>query len=339
MQKRKRLRLRLLAAGAALIVGASIMAVKFYVYHLTHSSAVLSDALESIINVVASAFALGSVLLAAKPPDESHPYGHGKIEFFSAGFEGALIILAAIGIFITGFSHILNPQKLPHLKEGLALLLATSAANGILGIGLIRTGKRTDSLTLVADGRHVLADVYTSAGVLLGLSCVWLTGWLWLDGTIACIVGANIMFTGGMLVRQSFAGLMDASDPKIIEHVSRLLQQHRKQVWIDVHRLRAWKAGNLVHIDCHVVLPRDFSLAEAHREAREIEDLITDAFEGRASVLVHMDPCIDADCPACSRYRCGLRGKISSEEIDQDPGRSHIFRPAQASGTDEDSTA
>ncbi len=308
-QSRADLRARLIAITLSLVVGASLMVAKFYAYRLTQSSAILSDALESIINVVASAFALGSILLAAKPPDESHPYGHGKIEYFSAGFEGALIILAALGIFKTGLSHILHPQRLPLLEIGLIILLGASLVNLLLGIGLVRVGKRTNSLVLVADGKHVLTDVYTSAGVLVGLFLVHETGWYWLDGAIACLVGLNILVIGAKLVRQSFAALMHASNPDLLKEISALLVEHRKNVWIDIHQLRAWRSGNLVYIDFHLVLPRDFSLEESHREGKELEKVISDHFGGTANVLIHMDPCIDPDCPICRRHLCALREK------------------------------
>ena len=178
-------RIRMRAIGSSLAVSFVLMLVKFYAYRITHSAAILSDALESIINVVASAFAMFSIYLAAKPPDADHPYGHGKIEFFSAGFEGALIVIAAVGIFITGASHILKPHEMPQLEVGLLLLLATSMVNLALGLMLLRIGTQTDSITLRADGKHVITDVYTTGGVLIGLVCVYVTGWQWLDGVIA----------------------------------------------------------------------------------------------------------------------------------------------------------
>ena len=305
--ERQLIKARLVAITLSLLVGVVLMAAKFYAYGITGSSAILSDALESIINVVASAFALFSVVTAARPPDDDHPYGHGKIEFFSAGFEGALITIAAIGIFIAGWEHLFSPRPLPQLQNGLLLLFIAAGINLALGLFLVRVGRRTDSLILVADGRHVLTDVYTSGGVLLGLLLVHFSGWLWIDGAIACVVGAQILTTGIALVRHSFSGLMDASDPQVIARVTRLIAQNRKETWINVHRLRAWRSGNLVHIDFHLVMPRDFSLAQAHGEVKELEQIIISDFQGRASVLIHMDPCRDPDCPVCQKTACGLR--------------------------------
>jgi cation diffusion facilitator family transporter len=275
------------------------MGLKFFIYWMTHSSAVLSDALESIINVVASAFALGSILFAAVPPDEDHPYGHGKIEFFSAGFEGALILVAALGIFYTGIKHLLDPHPIPHLESGLLLLLITSVVNLILGIFLIRVGRRTASLALEADGRHILTDVITSAGVVVGLLLVYLTGWLWLDGLIACLVGLHILIAGGGLLRQAFEGLMDRSDPELLDEIVTLLDSHRQPRWLDIHRLRAFRSGSRVNIDFHLVLPRDLSLDAAHIEVKALERLLEEHFNHEAIVLIHMDPCQPGKCPDC----------------------------------------
>ena len=290
-----------------------LMCAKFYAFHLTRSSAVFSDALESIINVVASAFALMSIVLAARPPDKNHPYGHGKVEYFSAGFEGALIIIAAIGIFKSGLAHILKPQPLPNLTDGLYILLGTGLINLILGLVLVRTGKKTHSLALTADGKHVLTDVITSAGVLLGLLLVHLTGLYWLDGAIACMVGFSILYTGIILIKESSAGLMDRAEPALLQEISSLLEKHRKDNWVGIHELRAFRSGSIVNVSLHLILPRGFSLSEAHLEAEEVEVVIEGYFEGRATVLVHLDPCSDPDCPVCRRYACELRGSEKSD--------------------------
>jgi len=311
-------RLRLITISLSFLVGASLMGVKFYAYRLTHSSAILSDALESIINVVASAFALGSILFAAKPPDESHPYGHGKIEYFSAGFEGALIVLAALGIFKTGASHILDPRELPQLEVGLLLILAAGLVNLGLGIALVRVGRQTTSLTLIADGKHVLTDVYTSGAVLLGLFLVHFTAWYWLDGTVACLVGLHVLVSGVKLVRQSFAGLMHAADADLLNDISSVLDANRKDVWIDIHQLRAWRSGNVVHVDFHLILPRYCSLEEAHAEGKELEGVIQNHFGGASSVLIHLDSCTDEDCPVCSLHFCELRRKAQTKRADWD---------------------
>ena len=309
MTENRQQRLRITAGLVSLLVGAGLMAVKFYVYRLTGSSAVLSDALESIINVVASIFAIVSIILSAIPPDEDHPYGHGKIEFFSAGFEGALIVLAALGIFRVGASHLLSPQPLPGLDMGLLLMVAASAVNLLLGLGLVRIGRRTRSITLEADGRHVLTDVYTSVGVVAGLVLVRLTDWYWMDGLVACLVGVHILFTGARLIRESYKGLMDAADPAVLKQVTAVILAHRKPSWIDIHKLRAWNAGARIHVDLHLILPREMMLEDAHREADDLEKAILAEVPGAESVLVHMDPCQKENCPICGRAKCRHRAQ------------------------------
>lgn len=307
VSEKSRLKKRITAISLSFLIGAALMSWKFYIYHVTASSAVLSDALESIINVVASAFALGSILLAAKPPDPSHPYGHGKIEYFSAGFEGALIVLAAVGIVWTAVPQILAPHPLPHLQIGLLMLLGAGAVNLLLGLGLVRVGKATRSIVLIADGRHILTDVYTSAGVLLGLFLLHMTNWYWMDGAIAVLVAINVLFIGAKLVREAFAGLMDASDPKLLEEISTLLGKHRKEIWIDIHQLRAWRAGNRIHLDFHLILPRDLSLEQAHQEVVELEQVLNHYQDGRIDPIIHAEPCVGRECPICGHEICDLR--------------------------------
>ncbi|MDA8141317.1 MAG: cation diffusion facilitator family transporter [Desulfobacteraceae bacterium] len=299
--------LRMKAMRISVLVSILLLGAKFFTYWLTHSSAILSDALESIINVVAGIFAAISVWVAAKPPDPEHPYGHGKIEYFSAGFEGALIMAAAIGIFYSGLIHLISPHPLEVLEKGIALLFGATLINLLLGLYLIRTGRRTDSIVLIADGKHILTDVYSSVAVVVGLLLVYLTGWLQLDGAIACLVGINIVISGGKLVYQSFTRLMHASDPELLEKLTRLLSKHRRPDWVDIHQLRAWRAGAMVHIDLHLVLPESLTLEKAHSEANILEKVVIEEFNGKASVLVHMDPCKPDECPVCRRQNCDQR--------------------------------
>jgi cation diffusion facilitator family transporter len=302
-------RLRMKTILLSVAVSLLLLGLKLYTYQLTGSAAVLSDALESIVNVVASLFATLSIWMAAKPPDLDHPYGHGKIEYFSAGFEGALIIGAAVGIFYTGVTNLIDPRPLPNLGVGLVILCVATVINLLLGTLLIRVGRRTDSLTLIADGKHILTDVYTSIGVLVGLGLVHWTNWLRLDGVIACLVGVNILITGGKLVRQSFARLMLESDPALLEQIARLLERHRRPDWVDIHQLRAWRAGSLIHIDLHLVLPEQLSLDKAHREVKTLEALLVDKYRGNVDILVHMDPCAPEQCPVCSGPTCDQRSE------------------------------
>ncbi len=307
-------RRRIFAISLSLFMGSLIMGLKFYTYWITQSSAVLSDALESIINVVASAFALASLFIAAKPPDPSHPYGHGKIEYFSAGFEGALIVLAAAGIFYKGWGQLVAPHDLPHLGSGLLLLVVTSVLNTGLALLLIRVGRKTQSLVLIADGKHVLTDVYSSIGVLGGLFLVRETGLYWMDGAIACLMAVSILVTGFNLIRQSYAGLMDASDPELLEAIAALIAKARRPSWIDIHKLRAWRSGSLSYVDFHLILPRDLTLEQAHQEVMDLRDLLREELPGIADALIHAEPCIDPECPICGYDPCGMRRQPTRQQ-------------------------
>ena len=291
----------------AVILSALLMGAKFLAYYITASSAILSDALESIINVVAASFALGSVILSAKPPDSSHPYGHGKIEYFSAGFEGAMIILAAISIFHQGVQKILDPLAMPDLDIGIGLLVAVSALNAALGYSLIRIGSKLRSDAVFAHGKHIITDVYTSGAVIIGLLVVMATGQWFIDGLIACLVGANITISGLFLVRRAFSGLMHESDRSLLEDICDVLTRHRKDTWIDLHQLRAWRSGQRVFVDFHLILPRDISLEKAHGEVKELESFFRRHFGEETEIFVHLDPCEDPECIVCSNDPCDLR--------------------------------
>jgi cation diffusion facilitator family transporter len=302
-------RTRIVAVCCSLLVGAALMALKFYNYYLTGSAAILSDALESIINVVASGFALVSVILAARPPDPCHPYGHGKIEYFSAGFEGALIFIAALGIVHQGYHQLMVPHELTYLKEGLWILLLTGIINLALGLALIHVGKRSRSLTLTADGRHVLTDVASTVGILLGLFLVQQTRLYWMDGAIACAMAVLIIVTGAQLMRHSYAGLMDAADPELLETISRLINKNRKESWIDIHRLRAWRSGNRLYLDFHLILPRELTLEDAHTEVMGLRHILETQLEGMVEAMIHAEPCADPECPICELDPCRLRDR------------------------------
>jgi cation diffusion facilitator family transporter len=299
----------LLAMILALVVGSLLMAVKFVAYFITGSAAVLSDALESIINVVASGFVLYSIYLSHQPPDKSHPYGHGKIEYFAVGFEGALIILAAGAILYKAIPSFFLAKVLSRLDFGILLVLGTSVVNLLLGLFLVRTGRRTMSAPVEADGKHLLTDVFTSVGVVIGLVLVKVTGWGWWDPVTAITVAVNIVITGWHLVKKSFGRLMDEADPELLGRIVEILNEHRHPDWIDIHQLRTRYYGDKVHVDFHLVVPRSLGLLEAHFEAKEIEEKILKSLREVAEVIVHVDPCEDPFCEWCLRDKCQDRGR------------------------------
>ena len=312
----KDLALRRRAATVSIAVGVSLLLIKFGAYWLTGSTAVLSDALESIINVVASSFAFLSILISARPPDKTHPYGHGKIEFFSAGFEGALIVIAAFAIIWTAVPALLHPPQLPGLDFALLLLAAGGVVNWLLGVYLIRSGKKANSATLRADGRHVQADAFTSAGVIVGLLLVKLTGWYWLDPVVAILVALNILSSGYHLLDEAVGGLMDKADPKFLTQVTETLQRLRRPEWLAPHHLRSWRSGAVRYLDFHLVLPCYWPLYQVHQTHKEIETALLENLDTPGQVIIHFDPCSPDYCPICAVEDCPIRQSPYSKQID-----------------------
>jgi cation diffusion facilitator family transporter len=282
--------LRTRAAVISVVVGVGMIVGKWGAYLLTGSHAILSDAMESIVHLAATVFALIAVILSARPPDPKYPYGYGKISYFSAGFEGGLIALASLAIFYEAAQGLIRKEPLSRLDVGFGLILVAFIVNLALGVWLVRLGKKSQSLILVADGQHVLADSYTSLGVMVGVGLVWMTGLRWLDPVVAIFVGLNILRTGYVLVRESFEGLMDRADVALLNKIIAALQENRREGWLDVHHLRAWRAGDRTFVDFHLVVPEDWTvvrLHEAHDRARAVlRNVLGDASE----VIIHFDP-------------------------------------------------
>lgn len=320
----EKLRNRRRAAIISVVVGTAMFAVKMGAYILTGSAAIFSDALESVVHVFATGFALYSVILSARPADKSHPYGHGKVEFFSAGFEGALIILAAISIFYTAVPKLFTRPEIQHLNIGTGAIALAGLVNLALGLHLIAVGRKEGSLTLVADGRHVLTDSYTSIGVVFGLGLVLLTGWKILDPIAALAVALNILFTGSRLVKESISGLMDAADESLISHVVEALNQHRRREWIDIHRLRCWRSGEVRHLDLHLTLPYYMEVAQAHDNEKAVERILAETLDGPVQLLIHHDPCVPSCCSFCAVESCAVRKSEMTEQM--------IFTPQQVVG-------
>ncbi len=302
----------------AVIAGALLLGAKFAAYFLTHSNTILTDALESIINVVAGAFALYSLYLSSKPKDLDHPYGHGNVEFISAGFEGILIAIAGVSIIIKSVISFFHPQPLEHLDWGLGIVLVSGLINYLLAVLLIRAGKKHQSLTLQADGEHLKSDAWSSLGVFVGLVLIIATKQYYLDGVVAIIFGAFIIYTGVKLLRRSIAGIMDETDEAVVLSVLKHLNSHRKPQWIDVHNLRVIQYGNKLHVDCHTTLPWYYSLEEAHREMEEIAALVNQSSDNQLEFFIHGDPCIAASCKVCAIDDCPVRRQPFSHKMEWD---------------------
>lgn len=277
------------AMTLSLVVGFVMLCLKTGAYALTGSSAILSDAAESIVHVVAVCFAFFSLRLTYKPADAGHLYGHAKVSFFSAGFEGAMIIIAAVYIICTAIVKWLQGLELERLGLGTTLTAAATVINGVLGAYLVWTGRKRKSLILEANGKHVLTDCYTSFGVIVGLVLVLLTGWLPWDPIFAILVAGNILFSGFGLVRTSVLGLMDVADPKIHRQLTEILSRETEKHQISFHDLRHRSLGNAQGVEVHLLFPGGTPLREAHRIATAIEDVVEVALEPKAQVTTHLE--------------------------------------------------
>jgi len=298
---------RLRAGRIAFAGSIVILAAKLAAWMLTGSTAVLSDALESFVNVAAGAILLASLYLSAQPADKNHPYGHGKVEFFSAGVEGTLIAIAALLIGIEAIRALVEGPSLRKLDLGLALVTAATIGNAAIGLYLIRVGKRAHSLALVADGRHLLTDVVTSVGVVIGLFLVRVTGIAVLDPIVALAVASQILVTAFRLAREAVRGLMDEADPVALGEMVTALEQRRPPWCIDAHSLRAWRSGPIEHVDLHLVVPRYFDADRLHEVDRHTEDLLLGASGRPGEVIVHFDPCRPRHCGGCAMEECPVR--------------------------------
>ncbi|HWB64329.1 MAG TPA: cation diffusion facilitator family transporter [Chitinophagales bacterium] len=300
----------------AVVVGVLLLAARFAAYLFTHSNAILTDALESIVNIVAGVFALYSLYLSSKPKDYDHPYGHGKVEFISAGFEGILITLAGIMIIGKSIFSFFQPRPLEHLDTGLMVIALSGVVNYGLGFILVSAGNKYQSLTLRADGEHLKSDAYSSLGILIGLVLIIFTGLNWLDNVIAIVFGCIIIYTGIKLARRSVAGIMDEADEQLISELVQHLKAHRKTEWIDIHNLRIIQFGNKLHIDCHVTLPWYYTLRESHQAIEEVAAVINDTYTYPVEFFIHGDPCIPECCKICSISDCKVRQDAFTGKIE-----------------------
>jgi cation diffusion facilitator family transporter len=286
------------------VLGIVLLSIKFYAYFLTHSVAILTDALESIVNVVAGFITLGSLMVAAKPRDSSHPYGHGKAEFISAGIEGSLISVAGIWIMVEAAKKFIHPEPVYELDTGLILIAVCGLINLAAGWLGLRQGTKSNSIAVTASGKHLISDAISTGGLIAGLLLMKITGWEWLDSVVAIIFGSVLIYTGIRIVRSSIAGIMDEADEVLLNGLVAFLQKNRKSKWVDLHNLRVIKYGNRLHLDCHLTLPWYLNLHEAHKEVDALDALIKSEFGDALEMFVHTDGCLPESCNLCSMENC-----------------------------------
>lgn len=300
---KKNLRLQQIVTG----IGILLFITKLIAWWLTGAVAILTDALESTVNVVAGLIGVYSLYVSAKPRDKDHPYGHGKAEFISAAVEGTLITVAGIIIIYEAINNLVHPHTIQRLDSGILLVAITAVVNYIVGAFCINTGKKNNSLVLVSSGKHLQTDTYSTAGIIVGLILMYFLKYTWIDSAVAMLFAFIIMFTGYKIVRTSIAGIMDEADEALIGKMVVLLNANRRDNWIDLHNLRIIQYGSTLHVDCHLTVPWYLNMHEAHDEIDELTSLVKKEFGEAIEFFVHTDGCLDFSCSLCSKKDCTVR--------------------------------
>jgi len=295
------------AALLSLGIGIGLLAIKFAAFYLTGSQAIFSDAVESIVNVLGACVSLWAIHGAEQPADANHPYGHGKIEYFSAAFEGSLIGIAGIYLVIESIRTMLNPVPLGQLDLGLALVALAGLVNLSLGLFLLKRGKKDDSAALVGSGHHLLSDFWTSVGVLGGLFLVQLTGWQILDGLIGCLIGLHLVHASYKILKDALDRLADRTDDQLLEDLGSAFDTLIPEGVIQLHNLKILKSGRFHHIDVHAIVPEFWTITQGHDYMKVFEERVLDYLGRDGEFAFHIDPCRRSYCSLCSLENCKIR--------------------------------
>ena len=290
-----------------IVIAIVLFSIKLAAWYLTGSLAILTDALESIVNIASGFLGLYSLYLSAKPKDADHPYGHGKVEFISAAVEGNLITVAGIIIIYKSVVSFFHPHVITKLDYGIILLAATALVNYFAGVLCVATGEKNKSLLLIASGKHLKTDTYSTIGIFVGLVLLYFTKQVWLDSLVASVFALIIIFTGYKIIRTSIAGIMDEADTKLLHNLVDLLNKNRRENWIDLHNLRFIKYGSTLHCDCHLTVPWYLNVYEAHAEIEALAKLIRDEFGEAVEIFAHSDGCEEFSCRICTKQNCLVR--------------------------------
>ncbi len=291
------------------IIGIVLFVAKLIAWRLTNSDAVFSDAMESIVNIIAAFMGLYSLYVAAKPKDEDHPYGHGKVEFITSGVEGTLIIFAGVVIIVQAVNSLLSNNIPGKLDWGMLIVAITAIINYVMGYISLQKGLKEKSLVLQSSGKHLMSDTITTGGVVLSLIIVYFTKIYWLDAVVALVFGVYIIFIGYKIVRKSLSGIMDEQDIKLVEKVADILEKNREEDWIDVHNMKIQQFGANLHIDAHITLPYYYSLREAHQEMEKVILVLAKNAKRQIEFNFHMDDCKPKSCEVCQLKNCPVREK------------------------------
>ena len=309
---KQNLRLQQIVTG----IGIILFIAKVFAWYLTGSVAILTDALESTVNVIAGLVGIYSLYVSAKPRDQDHPYGHGKAEFISAAVEGTLITVAGFVIIYEAINNLVHPHDIKELDFGILLVAATAVVNYIAGAVCVKTGRKNNSLALISSGKHLQTDTYSTIGIIVGLTLIYFTKIWWLDSAVAILFAFIIMFTGYKIVRTSIAGIMDEADETIITKLVASLNASRRANWIDLHNLRIIKYGGTLHLDCHLTVPWYLNVHEAHAEIDALSALVKKDFGESMELFVHSDGCLDFSCAVCIKKDCNVRKHSFERKIE-----------------------
>lgn len=288
-------------------VGIILFIIKIVAWYITDSVAILTDALESTINVISGFIGLYSLYISAQPKDYNHPYGHGKAEFISSGIEGTLITVAGFVIIYEAINNLKNPHLISKLDYGIILISITAIINYGVGAVAIKKGNGNNSLALIASGKHLQSDTYSTIGIIAGLILISLTHLAWLDSAVALLFAFIIIITGYKIIRSSIAGIMDEADAELLSKVVEKLNENRKVNWVDLHNLRIIKYGGILHLDCHLTVPWYLNVHQAHDEVDALSKVVKDNFGDSVELFVHTDGCLNFSCKICSKEDCDVR--------------------------------
>lgn len=284
-----------------------LLAGKFIAFFLTNSVGILTDAMESIVNVMAGFISLYSLRWAARPKDKQHPFGHGKMELISASIEGLLIMVAGGVIIYEGIKRLFDPSQIDKLDIGIVVIAVAGLINYIMGWYSIRIGKKYNSIALISGGKHLQSDTYSTIGLVAGLILLYITGLAWIDSALALLFGLIIIATGISILRKTIANLLDKADNQVLEAISQTIVDHRSPEWIDVHNLKVIRYGSHYYMDCDLTLPWFYNIKQGHQVCKQLENNILTGFSERILVSIHLDFCTPKNCTHCSLSPCPQR--------------------------------
>ncbi|MDM8517356.1 tetratricopeptide repeat protein [Desulfobacterales bacterium HSG16] len=309
-------RMRVILVSISFLTGTIFAGVKYWAFRHTGSAILLSDTMVSLMLIPASAFAMFSLLMAARDADDvgERELGGGRSEYFIAGIEGPFFIIGALIIFKIGIKQAFQATELTGLSTGLWVLFAGAIAGILLGMSYLWTDMRSSNTIITTHDRHVVTGMYLGSASLVGLFFAYITGWYVIDGFVACIIALHLMAEGGKLLLLPLKGFVDTSEPDFLTATCQLFNEHRKEIWVDIHQLRTWYANGRINVEFHIILPRNFSVEEAYQEPKDLHNMINDQFGRTSNVLIHIEPCIETDCPFCSYQVCELRGRESPKK-------------------------